>query len=108
MINRQTKQQSGSDGFVTFLNAVKRRETSQREGGGPGGGPSLKLLAILAGSGPQPVPELLAKSGMTFAEFVESLNTLRDLGLIALVGQKGTESAELTPNGAQVERLARS
>lgn len=98
------QQKPGTDSFATFLENLKRREEQSQQA--PGGA-SLKLLTILKESAPLPVPELMAKSGMGFAEFTEALKVMRDVGLIALTGQAGRETAELTPNGKEIAaRLA--
>lgn len=61
-----TKQRRVTDDFVTFLESMQRREVGQQA---PGRDPT-KLLSLLAESGPQPVSELMAASGLGAMEFL--------------------------------------
>ena len=90
------------DSFGTFLETMQRRESSRQASGGS----PIALLTILAESGPQPVPELLARSEMGFTDFSQALNTMREAGLLTLVGQPGQEVVELTETGQQVVKPA--
>ena len=91
------------DNFGTFLETLKRRETSRQESKGA----SFDLLTILADSGPAPVPDLMKESGMGIIDFAEALKAICEAGLITLAGPPGNEMVELTPNGEQVACLAR-
>ncbi len=91
------------DNFGTFLETLKRRETSRQASRGA----SFNLLTILVDSGPTPVPDLMKESGMGVADFAEALKTMREAGLITLAGQPGNETVGLTKNGEQVARLTR-
>jgi predicted transcriptional regulator len=72
----------------------------------PGVAP-LRLLALVAASGPQPIARLMAESGLEFTAFSDVLKTMREAGLITLVGQPGHEVVDLTPDGARLAQLAR-
>lgn len=97
-----TKTKSKSNSFGTFLETV-HRGTAKR---GESVGNPLELTTILAGSGPMTVPELLRSSEMGFIDFAKSLDTLREAKLVALVGEPGQETVELTSNGEQVAHLS--
>lgn len=51
-------------------------------------------------------PDLQAASGMTFTGFADAIKHLQASGYIALVGDPGSELAQLTEIGSQVAALA--
>ncbi len=95
------QRQERSDDFRTFVETLERRRAAKKA---PSRDPT-RLLAALAESGPQAVPDLMAASGMAAMDFLEVLKTLREVGLVALAGEPGKERVELTPNGRQVAQL---
>lgn len=97
------QQRSQSEDFMPFVEALERRLATKREAPKDPTG----LLTLLATRGPLAVPDLMAASGMAAVEFLEVLKTMRDVGLVALVGDPGKERVELTPNGQQVAQLVR-
>jgi hypothetical protein len=68
------------------------------------------LLKALAASEarPVPVPILLATCGMDVPGAMQTLYTLRELGLVRLAGPEGLEQVELTHNGEETLRLGAS
>ncbi len=66
----------------------------------------FRLLNILERSGPLPVAELLGQSGMSFADFVDSLRIVIDAGLVTVDERATADLVGLTANGEQVSRLA--
>jgi hypothetical protein len=93
---------SNVDSFATFLESINRQQSAQKAPSGP----PLKLLTILATSGPQLVPDLLTASGMAFTDFTGALNTMKEAGLITLAGPPEQEKVALTASGEQVAHLA--
>lgn len=95
------QRRSKGDSFGTFLEKMKQYQSTERTVGES----PLRLLTILANSGPRPVPELMAESGMGFTDFAEALKTMREIGLITLTDQPGHEVVAITPSGEQMAQL---
>jgi predicted transcriptional regulator len=93
---------SKTNGFVTFLETL-RSTSARREPVGA----SLKLWSSLASSEPRAVTDLMHESDMDFVTFAESLQALREAGLVELVGEPGNETVQLTPYGEEVARPKR-
>jgi predicted transcriptional regulator len=93
------KEQKAVDSFGSFLKSAKRSAPDASEGA------SLSLLRVLK-DGPLPLKDLIEASGMSFHRFAEALQSMRKLGLVKVTDQAGTEIAELTPDGAQLAKLA--
>lgn len=99
------KAQSKSDSFGTFLQTVQ---------GAPAGREApehlkKRLLHVLALSGPRPLRDVIAASGMELTQFLDTLHSLRDLHLVTITKQSETDAEEvvaLTPSGQDMAKLA--
>jgi predicted transcriptional regulator len=107
MLSEETDmERSKADSFTAFLEAQQRlRSSAQRASGGTAFTLLLKLAE--APSQQMPVTELMAASGMSFADFAEALKSLGDSGYLTLAGTPGNEVTSLTKLGEDVARLAR-
>ncbi len=90
------------DSFGTFLESLSRREKGRTPSKGEG---ASHFLRLIADSGPESVPDLLKRSGLSVADFMEALTTLREAGLISLGGEPGNEIVRLTSAGEEIARL---
>jgi len=100
--------QSKADSFTAYLEAKQRSEKAKKSPP-PTGGTAFSILAVLAGNAGQPMPltpDLQAASGMTFTGFADAIKHLQASGYITVVGDPGSESAQLTALGSQVASLA--
>lgn len=88
--------------FAPFLDELQRLRAARQ---GVKTDP-LKLLVLLKESGAVPMADLMAKSGMPFAEFADTIKTMEQAGLVSLTGLPGQEVVQLTQNGAQLSHLA--
>jgi DNA-binding IclR family transcriptional regulator len=85
-------------------------EARQKERAAPASsGTSFGLLAALAGApqGAMALAELQQATGMSFADFSQSIQRLVNTGYLTVSGQPGSETARLTKLGSEVGDLAR-
>lgn len=92
-----------SDGFSTFLESVKRRQSAQQTRKVD----PMRLLDVLLESPPIAVPDLMVSSGLVLADFTAALNAMVEAGLVSLTEQAGREIVRLTAAGEQLARVAR-
>lgn len=89
--------------FAPFLEELERlRATRQETKTDP-----LKLLALLKEAGPVSMVDLMAKSGLPFNEFADTITTMEQSGLVSVTGLPGKETIQLTQSGTQLSHLAR-
>ncbi len=100
-------ERSKAESFTAYLE-YKQRQDAQRAPRA-GGGTSLAILGSLAEARDRRMglTDLQAASGMSFADFAESIKRLQESGYLTVSGEPGRETAELTRLGADVAELAR-
>jgi predicted transcriptional regulator len=102
-------QRPKADSFTTFLEAQERLKSAAGSAAPVTGVAPLTVLFKLAEApkAQMPVTELMAASGMAFADFAEALKNLKESGYLTLSGPPSNETAALTKLGEDVARLAR-
>ena len=93
-------QKFNPDSFGTFLEGMNKYESNSMASKGSDG--QEILLARLSTVSQMTVPELIKDSGLRVSEFKDSLNSLEELGLVKLDGEKGRNVVQLTDNGRKV------
>lgn len=103
---RYSKGRKGNpaDSFGTFLGPdIKREPTADPVNSPPQYSKDmLKLLFMLAQSGAHPISELMAKSGLSYYDFLQAFEEMRKQNLVVLEGAAGSEVVNLTPVGQQL------
>jgi len=94
-MERKTK--AGS--FTAYLECANRAKQAPSTVGSP-----VSLLTVLAATKDQKLPlDVLRKvSGMEFSQFAEGLKGLQEAGFVDVTGAAGSETVELTANGAKL------
>jgi len=93
-----------ADSFTAYLEAKQRLKPSAPTAAGA---TPLSLLFKLAESGPMPLADLQAASGMAFGDFALAVSDLGNSRYLEVSGDPGHEVAKLTPLGENVASLAR-
>ncbi|MCC7175598.1 MAG: hypothetical protein IT159_10410 [Bryobacterales bacterium] len=101
-------ERSKADSFTAYLEEKQRREKAKPVEKGTGGS-ALALVAafVEAPDRSMPLSDLQAASGMTFGDFADAVKQLQASGYLTVSGGPGSETAELTPLGEDVAKLAR-
>ena len=95
------QQRTKSDSYSVFVKALKNSEERQPQQAAAGDG-AERILTSLAASGPMLVPELMERTELELAVFLERLESLRSLGLVTVRHEANRDILDLTDSGRAV------